>query len=316
MNTNKVALIKGNSRKQNITRALKLLEKDIVADLNKKLKNKRNPYILIKPNFITTRRQLAATHVEAVQAVLDFLKNKYRGKIIIGEAASIGRTKEGFKNYGYFDLLKEYKNLELVDLNIDEGISLKGVGKKNQPIRLQISKILYNAPYRISVGPMKTHDSAIITASIKNMAVGGLQKGGFRPLNLATKLILRRSFKDYKAAIHQGFRALNLNIAKLYPKTKADLAVIDAYESMERNGPVGGDKVEMKLAIASQNPIAADTLAAYLMGFDEDRIGYLHFLDADFSKLEIIGGNPALYRAKFRPHDSYVQQLDWEGKNG
>ena len=146
MNTQKVALIKGKNRQQNIAKALKLLEKEILADFDKKLKNKKNPYILIKPNFITTRRQLAATHVDAIKAILDFLKGKFRGKIIIGESAGIGRTKEGFKNYGYFELLKKYKNLELIDLNADESIDVKGVGKKKKPLRLRLSKLLVKAP--------------------------------------------------------------------------------------------------------------------------------------------------------------------------
>ena len=314
MDTNKVALIKGKSRKQNILRALKLLGDDLLKDLKTKLDKKKNPYLLIKPNFVTTRRQLAATHVDAIRAVLDFLKDKYQGKIIIGEAASIGRTKEGFKNYGYFNLLREYKNIELVDLNTDESVEIKGIGKKGKPIRLQISKLLAKAPYRISVGPMKTHDRAIMTASIKNMAVGALQKGGFRPLNFASKLILRRSFRDYKAAIHSaGYHELNRNIAKLYQYTKADLAVVDAYEAMERNGPVGGNSVEMQLAFASLNPIATDTLAAHLMGFDEDRVGYLHMLGANFKKVRVLGAKVENCQRKFRPHDSYVQQLDWEG---
>ncbi|MFQ5812142.1 MAG: hypothetical protein ACE5I2_02960, partial [Anaerolineae bacterium] len=61
----KVALIKGDDRYENIAQVLTLIEDGV--DLSDKKR------ILIKPNFVSTRRQLAATHVEAVRAVLDWL---------------------------------------------------------------------------------------------------------------------------------------------------------------------------------------------------------------------------------------------------
>ena len=61
----RVALMKGDNRYDNATKALSLIKEDI------NLSDKKR--ILVKPNFVSTRRQLAATHVEVVRAVLDFL---------------------------------------------------------------------------------------------------------------------------------------------------------------------------------------------------------------------------------------------------
>lgn len=304
-----VALVKGESRTKNIQRALKLIEDKIKAEIKKRVL--KRGYILIKPNFVSTRRQLAATHVQAVETLLQFLREFYKGKIIIGEGASVGSTFEGYKNYGYFPLERKYK-VKLVDLNFDQGVDVFGLNADLKPMRLKIAKTLAKAPYKISITPMKTHDTAIVTLSIKNMAVGGLLKGGFRPFNLATRLLFKRPYQDYKSAIHQGPKAINKTIAKLYEKTKPDLAVIDGFVGMERNGPVGGEPVEMKVALASSDALAADTVGTYLMGFEPESIGYLYHLKADLKNVKVIGAKVKNCRKKFRPHDTYLEQARWK----
>ena len=73
----RVALVKGAKRYANMRKALELIEQDI--DLGGAQTN------LIKPNFVSTSRQLAATHIDAVRAVLDFLRQHTSARIIIGE---------------------------------------------------------------------------------------------------------------------------------------------------------------------------------------------------------------------------------------
>jgi hypothetical protein len=57
-----VALVKGTDRYQNIAQALNLLGKDAVSGTRH----------VLKPNFVSTEVQLAATHREAARAVLDW----------------------------------------------------------------------------------------------------------------------------------------------------------------------------------------------------------------------------------------------------
>ncbi|HIC93847.1 MAG TPA: DUF362 domain-containing protein, partial [Anaerolineae bacterium] len=84
----KVALVRGDDRYGNIAQALTLIEDGV--DLSDKRR------VLIKPNFVSTGRQLAATHVEAVRAVLDWLRARYSGPITIGEGAAMGDTFAGY----------------------------------------------------------------------------------------------------------------------------------------------------------------------------------------------------------------------------
>ena len=64
----RVALVKGDDRYTNVSRALQLIEGDL------KLGQARK--ILIKPNLCQVYRELAVTHVDAVRAVLDFLRER------------------------------------------------------------------------------------------------------------------------------------------------------------------------------------------------------------------------------------------------
>ncbi len=80
-NPKKVSLIKGPDRKQNVIKALELIASDL--DFIGQREN-----ILIKPNLTDVKRQLANTHVDAVEGVIEFLNTNFPGKnIVVGESS-------------------------------------------------------------------------------------------------------------------------------------------------------------------------------------------------------------------------------------
>ena len=323
----KVALMKGASRYHNIAQALEAIEEDI-----------RLPPqgLLIKPNFVSIRNQLASTHVEAVRALLDFLRPRYEGSIVIAEGASLGETEEGYGRFGYIPLREEY-GLHLLDLNEDHGVEVEVYDRHFKPIAVRVARSVWESPYRISIGPPKIHDVVIVTLSLKNMVVGSLirdQKGsGFStlarlvpswikeaPLFERVKSNLAAPFlRSDKAIIHQGYPAINLNLYTLAKYIAPHLSIIDGFMAMEGKGPVDGDPVELGIAMASTDFLAADTVAAKIMGFDIEEIGYLHYCQkkglgtGDLDQIEVIG-NVALEECirPFRPHPTYGQQLRWQ----
>jgi len=100
MQRSRVALVKGDERYDNIARALEAIKEDI------DLAGKRR--IVIKPNFVSTRKQISATHVDAVRAVLDFLRARGIDEVTLAEGPSSGTFSEGLKAYGYGPLIDEY----------------------------------------------------------------------------------------------------------------------------------------------------------------------------------------------------------------
>lgn len=259
---------------------------------------------------MTANKPEAVTNVDSVETVLKIIRKMFSGRIIIAEGSSIGSTIESFNKHGYQSLVEKYK-VELLDLNHDEGTTIEAVDKNSKPLKVQISKTIASAPYIISISPIKTHNSVILSMSIENMVTGSLLKGSGKKKLLNYQQIFRKKFQDYKTQISQNPNSHNLSIAKIYTEVTPNLAILDGFEMMERNGPVGGQMVEAGIAIAGLNAIAVDTIAAYITGFDPGKIGYLHHLN--FAKLEIktMGNKLADCKIKLRPPDSLQEQLKW-----
>jgi uncharacterized protein (DUF362 family) len=297
-----VALIKGNDRSENIHKALKLIENQVFSGIQGK-------QILIKPNFVQTNKQLAATHVDAVRGILEFLRPHYKKEILIGESTA---TKEGtfagYKNYGYEDLQKKYK-VKLIDLNLGGYEYRYTIGANNQPVKIRIcSPFLDPNLYIISTAIMKTHGFASVTLSLKNMLLGA-------PMN------------DYKTSdknnMHMGPHGepndiIHFNMFHMAQHVFPDLAVIDGFTGMEGDGPSRGTPVDSRIAVASVDPLAADVLSARLMGYDSKKILYLSSMteagmgQGNLDKIKVLGDRveDCSYRFKNSPLLHFSAALD------
>jgi len=330
-----IAITQGDDRRDNIARALQLLGPQI--DLA------RCHHILIKPNLVSTFRQLAATHVDALRAVLDFVRQGYDGPVSVAEGAALAPTIQGYERFGYFDLVKPY-DIQLVDLNACETVTARIYDRRLHPCTVRLARPVVDSDFRISVGPPKTHNDVIVTLSIKNMVLGTLVNPSLaRPNSRSTESIIHPTSrvdgqperrvpqvmqlvrmalpgKDHsdKMAMHQGFPLINLNIALLAPLVLPHLAVIDGFEGMEGSGPNNGDAVDWHTALAGLDAVAVDHLTAYLMGCDPSQVGYLVYCrqmglgTGDLSQIEMLGGlEPQSVRRVFRPHPGFQRQLAW-----
>lgn len=297
-----VALIKGNDRGENIYKALKLIENEVFSGIQGK-------QILIKPNFVQTSNQLAATHVDAVRAILEFLRPHYRREILIGEAAATKEgTMAGYKNYGYESLVPKYK-VKLIDLNLGSYDYRYTIGANNEPVKIRIcSPFLDPDLYIISTAIMKTHGYVSVTLSLKNVLLGA-------PMN------------DYKTSdkfnMHLGPHGepndiLHFNMFHMAQHVYPDLAVIDGFTGMEGDGPSRGTPVDTRVALASVDPLAADVLGARLMGFDSKKIAYLSSMteagmgQGNLDKIKVLGDRveDCSYRFKNSPLLHFSAALD------
>ena len=288
-----VGLVKGSDRRQNIYQALKLIEDQVFGAIGDK-------QILIKPNFVQTSKQLAATHADAIRGILDFLRPHDKKEIIIGEAAStLDGTFAGYKNYGYPDLAKEFP-VKLVDLNLGNYQYRYTIGEKNAPTPIRICSSFLDANlYIISAAVLKTHGFASVTLSLKNMLLGA-------PINDYKK--------SDKSQMHRGPHGepddiLHFNMFHLAQEVFPDLAAIDGFTGMEGDGPSRGTPVDSRIALASADPVAADTLGARLMGFDAKKILYLSAMadagmgQGNLDKIKVLGSptDECSYRFKNSP---------------
>ncbi|SVD07860.1 uncharacterized protein METZ01_LOCUS360714, partial [marine metagenome] len=61
----KVGLAQTVNRRQNIHHALDLVREEIIPKLTSQ--------VMLKPNFLSSKNQLASTHVDAIRGTIDFL---------------------------------------------------------------------------------------------------------------------------------------------------------------------------------------------------------------------------------------------------
>ncbi len=289
--TNEVALSSEKDRYQTVYKALDLIKEDLNGAIDQL--NPDYDYILIKPSCVVATVKKCATHPEALKAVLEFLTPLWEGKIVLAEG-SAENTFEAFQNYGYNRLKSEFPNLEFLDLNFADAIYVDVFDQNLKPVRVKIANTVAEAPFRISVSTPKTHDSVIVTLSIKNFAVGSI-------------------LGDDKNLIHQGAPAINRSLVELAKYTRPHLAVIDGWQGMEGDGPVGGQMLETHFAVASLNALAADVLTTELIGFNPLQIGYLNLLGAQKiqENIKVIGQDPSRFHFKFKPHRTYLEQINW-----
>jgi uncharacterized protein (DUF362 family) len=293
----KVCLVKGNDRREIVYQALKKIEDEVMTSIGDKK-------ILIKPNFVVTTRQLAATHVDAVRGILDFLTPHHKKQIIVGES-TISRqgTFHGYENYGYLPLEKEY-NVKLIDLNKQPWQYRYVIGQGNRPLAIRIiSTFLDPDLYIISAAKMKTHDRVVTTLSLKNILLGA-------PLNDGQK---NDKGLMHTAANFTREAVLNYNMFHLAQEIYPDLGVIDGFEAMEGDGPTSGTPVDARIALASLDPLALDMLTTKLMGFDPTQIMYLASMaeagmgQGDLSKVEVLGTPVEQCQFHFKPHRKLVE---------
>ncbi|RLF24878.1 MAG: hypothetical protein DRN15_01180 [Thermoprotei archaeon] len=289
-----VYLVDSEGHYEGVSKVMKLMG-TLISERVKKAKE-----ILIKPNFVSTSVELSATPVEAVRAVLDFIREVAGDKeVLIAEGPTLGSFEDGLRNYGYLKLKEDY-NVEFLDLNKDPDYEVIEVYDKQlkRTIKVRVSRTALESDFRISVCRPKTHDTVVVTLAIKNMVVGSILNGD-------------------KSKIHQDYLAINMSIALLATVLMPHLAIIDGYVGMEGNGPVNGSPIRLGVAVAGLNAVEVDALTTWLMGFNPRDVGYLYYLgklgygEIDPSKIHVVGKDPASFRKNFRPHKLIKEQLQW-----
>ena len=292
----KVALVKGDGRRANIRRALELIANDI------NLKGRRP---VIKVNFVSTYTPLSATHPDAVRAIAEFLKERGERNIAVAEGAAMGTTSRGFRKYGYDALAKEY-GLELIDLNEPDSWKVVFIihpDMKPHPVKVAQTMVDPNH-YIISVTRPKSHLQVGVTLTAKNVIMGSLM--------IMDKVRMHPS--------EAGNRVLDYNLFTVMQHLHIDLGVLDGFEGMEGNGPIYGEPVDHRVAVAGTDYLAVDRVGTEIMGADFDNIRYLNYLwdhgfgEGDLSKIQVIGETIESCRKQYKMAPRFIKMRRQESK--
>jgi uncharacterized protein (DUF362 family) len=140
----------------------------------------------------------------------------------------------------------------------------------------------------VSMPKMKTHHWAGVTLSLKNLfgTLPGRVYGW--PKNILHWAGIEPSILDIAGAVRPSY------------------AIIDGIVGMEGNGPISGDPIESGVLVFANDPVAADSIGASLMGSDPERIPYIseagRFLgQTDRDRIEQRGEDPDRLIRSFAP---------------
>ncbi|SDY78465.1 DUF362 domain-containing protein [Tindallia californiensis] len=245
MKINEILIHHGNDMKEMAKCLLKHseVEKEI----------EKNSHVGIKPNLVEAKPAStgATTHVELVEAVIDFLKEIGIQKITIMEGSWVGdSTEDAFHVCGYKKLAKE-KRVELLDLKKDTYIT-----KKSYEGDLKVCEAPLKVDYLINMPVMKGHCQTGITCALKNMkgCIPDFEKRRYHQMGL-----------------HGPIAAVNTIV-------KPDLILVDAI-----NGDLtyegGGTPVPMDRIFLAKDPVLIDAWAAKTMGWNLEEIPYIQIAE-------------------------------------
>jgi uncharacterized protein (DUF362 family) len=230
--------------------------------------------VVIKPNLTggihagtvygATPIESFITHPEVVRALAEAVKEAGAKEVIIVESVYEWQS---FVDWGYEAIAKEL-GLTLVDLNQTapfKGYTTASAGKKSLLFpEFKINPILSETDVFMSVAKMKTHATAGITLSMKNLV-------GMVP----AKFYLLNPNDNHRSGLHgpdnEGYQRIPKTIVDLNVARPIQFALIDGIKTAEGGeGPwINGIRAKQaNVLVAGVNALATDTVGTAIMGYD------------------------------------------------
>lgn len=194
---------------------------------------------------------------ETLRELIHFFKEKNPKKIIIASGSSTTNTVNVLKSFGYDKMLKE-EQVDFVDLNSGPFIDLNIGGEIIK--QTKINSLVNEATIMVSFTQLKTHEEAVMSASIKNIALS------WPPAEI-------HGYPKKNTGIHEELHDFIYSMAKNIP---IDLAVVSLSPAMIGTGPSKGIAIRSDMVLASFDAVACDTIGARLLGFKPQAVGYLY----------------------------------------
>lgn len=196
--------------------------------------------VLIKPNLLSARIPAEAvdTHPEFVRAVIRKVAPASKN-IKIGDSAA-----------GYGDNMDEIlEKSGIRKIAEEEGVEIVKFDGSQKRDRYPVASAVLEAERVISLPKLKTHGLTLITAGVKNMygVIPGISK--------AQQHSLAPRAEDFASVLVDVFSV-----------RKPDLTIVDAIESMEGEGPAGGNARNTNFVVASDDAVAADSVIMKILG--------------------------------------------------
>ncbi len=216
----------------------------------------RGAKVLIKPSLCggSAKKPGSFTNIEVIKSAVELISMRTEN-IVIGESDGTACSADKlFLETGLKDFA-ETANVSLVNLSRDDKVtmhvpdSLSGIEGIEMPGTLADSDVV------VSIPVLKTHILTTMTGALKNTF-------GLIP-------------EKRKVIYHsKGLNKVLVDLNKIVGQ-KIKLIIIDGTISMEGDGPLKGDPVQLNVIIAGSDPVAVDAVSCRIMGLDAERIEHI-----------------------------------------
>jgi uncharacterized protein (DUF362 family) len=226
---------------------------DAFEKLNWRQYIKSDTKVFVKPNFaVPFFKPGVTTNTNIIEIVLGILKDR-ASEVYVGEAdgGDESFTAEiSLKNHKIPEICKK-TGTEMLNLSTSNRIKVtdKINGKRTE---VTIPRVLLRMDESISIPVLKVHVITKVSLSLKNL-------WGCHPSSL--RLLDHKHLSERLALIA---KSINLRFA-----------VVDAIYGLNKHGPMHGDVVDVGAILVGDNPVATDSIASQLMGFDPQSIHHI-----------------------------------------
>lgn len=240
--------------------------------------------VLVKPNCLSPKSPplCVTTHPSIVRSVVRILKPLHKD-ITIGDQPGGAHGEKALEVSG----IKKVAEEERVKVTTFEKEGYERV-KLPGPLKTgYFAKTYLKSDFVISLPKLKTHAQTKFTGAVKNV---------FGAVPLKTRRLA-----------HSLAELLSEVLVDIYSFSPPDINIMDAVWAMEGDGPSQGQPRYLGLILLSEDAVALDAVASYLIGFDPmevhtTRIAHVRGIGVgDLGEIEVLGEDIDSYRKKFKP---------------
>jgi len=219
----------------------------------------RGKSVLLKPNiveYIPGRPVNTESHL--IGATAEAFLRLDAASITVGEGPGHHRDTELLLHETALADQLTQRKINFVDLNRDELIKTKLQANYSGLGQLWLPRTVLAADFIVSMPKVKTHHWTGVTLSMKNMfgIVPGSRYGW--PKNVLHWAGIHESILDICATVRPHF------------------VIADAIVAMEGDGPLNGATRSLHIVLLSDDPVAADSSLARLLGFEPAHIKHIY----------------------------------------
>ena len=234
--------------------------------------------VVITANMVDNKPASTGTvvHPDLLRKVIRYAKKFNPSRIVVAAGSGGAPTQQVFEEIGFNRIIRE-EEIEFMDLNYGPYIELS----LNHDIvsSIKINKLCEEMDVHISFTPIKMHKEATVSLGIKNVALS------WPPAEI-------HGMPKKKLGIHEDLHNFIAAMGEVLP---IDITLLSGMNGMVWTGPSDGKAVSSNLIVAGTDPVAADAVAARMMGLLPQAVHYLFELhrrglgQADIKKINMKG---------------------------